>query len=320
MNASPQNSRHLTFRDPRPPQEMAAALEREMMVPLKPGVEAGQLSYQGAFKVTGALGHAVLFFVRTSGKWYDYALTLSMSWETMPADSWDYFRRSSEGWFDLWTREIRSSPVPETAEGNKEAREKKIREALQAEEKLITLTAVKEDILERMRRGAWFSNAHKEGGSVIRYAAGRFHRSDYGESPAQQTYPDTESFLTFLRQFHDWETSRNVADSLPELDRWRLIRRCLREDTDGPPLLVKPGPAWMPGVVAFAVAFVVVGGLAWLRGGPFHFHRFSHQPAAEQTVIPVPPGGFRPPAMQVPGQPPAKIRPGASDAKTSLEH
>lgn len=319
MNAS-QNTSYLTFRDPSPPHEMAAALERELMVPLKPVFENGGLSYQGRFKVTGAPGEAQLLFERTSGRWHDYSLTLSMSWETMPADSWDYFRRSSDGWYDLWTRELRAHPAPAPSEGSEEAMQKKIRAALVVEEEMSSIADVQKGILDRMRRGAWFSQAHKEGGSVIQFSAGRFHRTDYGDYPAQQDYPDTTLFLTFLRQFHEWETHRNTAGMLTELDCWRLIRRCLREDSPAPSLLVKSGYPWTTASGAFAIAFVVVGGLAWLRGGPFHFHRFSSYPATEQTLISVPPGGFRPPARDAAPVVPDRITPGVSDAKTNPAH
>jgi hypothetical protein len=79
-----------------------------------------------------------------------------------------------------------------------------------------------------MRQGATFSTAHKEGGTVISFRGGRFISADYGESEAVKTFGDEASFLVFLRQFYDWDTSSNVyPNKVSEFDAWKLMLRLL---------------------------------------------------------------------------------------------
>ncbi len=79
-----------------------------------------------------------------------------------------------------------------------------------------------------MKRGARFTTSHKEGGANICWANGRFVRSDYGDNPAHQAFSSEADFLEALRQFYDWETSKNLyPNKASDFVAWKLILRLL---------------------------------------------------------------------------------------------
>ena len=44
-----------------------------------------------------------------------------------------------------------------------------------------------------------------------------------------KNFDDEAAFLTFLREFYDWETSKGFyPDKAPEFEAWKLILRLLR--------------------------------------------------------------------------------------------
>jgi hypothetical protein len=94
---------------------------------------------------------------------------------------------------------------------------------------LMEVQSIQQEILSRMREGASFSTAHKEGGTTISFSQGRFVRADYGESSRREEFRDPNRFLAFLRQFYDWETSRNThPNKVADVVAWRLILRLLQ--------------------------------------------------------------------------------------------
>ena len=151
------------------------------------------------------------------------------SWAGLPPANREYNLQSSASWFKHWTREFKSSPPPDPAEGSVERYRLLAEETLAAEAHLPDVTAVQQAILTAMSKGATFSTAHKEGGTRISRQGARFVRADYGESDRVETFNGEADFLAFIRKFYDWETSKSVyPDKVPDFDAWRLILRLLR--------------------------------------------------------------------------------------------
>ena len=91
-----------------------------------------------------------------------------------------------------------------------------------------SVSSIQQIIVERMKRGATFSTAHKEGGTILKWLDGRFIRSDYGENPDLIKFADETEFLKALRQFYDWDTSKALYPSkASDFDAWKLILRKL---------------------------------------------------------------------------------------------
>lgn len=118
-------------------------------------------------------------------------------------------------------------------------------------------TAIQQEILAALRRGAEFRTAHKEGGTTIRCQRGGFIREDYGDWSEREAYTNEAEFLAFLWRFFEWESRGGQHMELPDGERWENIRKLLKDD----PL----SRAWKPG--AFVIAAVAVALVIWLRGG-----------------------------------------------------
>ncbi len=230
MNAT----REIHFRDRRPPQEIQFELERELMTLLRPATGEPGLVLRADSKMNGVPHRFVLRFEaalsRTNCYWFQAEVPLA----GLPSDKHDAIRKSLSGWFDLWTRAYKPSTPPLPGEGSRDRYEALAAQALSAEAHLGTVPPVQQAILEALRNGATFSTAHKEGGTNIRFANGQFVRADYGESNRTEKFPDQAAFLAFLRQFYDWQTSRNTyPEKASEFDAWKLTLRLLRPPGNG---------------------------------------------------------------------------------------
>ena len=220
--------REIHFRDPRPPHEIQFQLERELVTLFQPNQDGAQLVFRGATKITG---FSYLFELR-----FDAALP-NMNYYTLRMDAYlgnfadeyaDYFRSSSESWFGYWTKDFQQAPQPDPGEGSVEGYRMLAEQAVTAESHLTGVGSVQQAILAEMRKGSYFATAHHEGGTTLCWRESHFVRVDYGESDFSQTFDDETSFLVFLRQFYDSETSMPVYPAkLPEFDVWKLILRLL---------------------------------------------------------------------------------------------
>ena len=87
------------------------------------------------------------------------------------------------------------------------------------------VVAVQREVIDRLRAGWGFFDAHKEGGTHLSFDGSVFVRADYGEEPnLRQTYETEAGMLEALRRFHDWESRRDTYPHRPpEVDVWRYI-------------------------------------------------------------------------------------------------
>jgi hypothetical protein len=219
----------LHFRDRRPPQGIQFQLEGQLMILMPPRIESEKLVCHGDAKVNGASYSFRLTYQAALPDVNCYSLRIDSSWAALPATHHEYYRRTSGSWFELWTREFQRASPPEVGVGSAARYQLLSEAALKAEAQLNSVEAIEKAITAAMKSGASFSTAHKEGGTNLCWRNGRFLRSDYGESEERREFADEAEFLTFLRQFYDWETSRSVyPNKVSNLDAWRLILRLLR--------------------------------------------------------------------------------------------
>lgn len=221
--------RELNLRDPRPPQDVQAALEREFMTPLRPAIVDGLLEYTGAADVNGATCFITLRLLAVHTPANAYQLRLTFSWGSLPAEAHDYHQRTAGSWLDLWTRELTNGPA--ATPQRSEAYDRLAAHALAEEARFSSAESIQAIVLEAVRDGATFHTSHKEGGTVISWRHGRFVRQDFGESDTSERFSSDPDFLAFLRRFFEWETQRHIPGGAPtEPDRWRLIARLLQRD------------------------------------------------------------------------------------------
>jgi hypothetical protein len=220
----------LHFQDARPPQEIQFQLERALMTLMPPGIEEGKLACRANAKITGAQYSFLLTYQAALPKTNCYSLRVQASWAHMAPMHHDYFRKTSGSWFELWTRDFQRASPPSANEHSAERYRQVCEAALNAEAGLNSIEEIQQAIVAAMKHGASFATAHKEGGTNIRWHNGRFVRSDYGESEERNEFASEQEFLKFLRQFYDWETSRNVyPNKVSDFEAWKLILRMLRK-------------------------------------------------------------------------------------------
>lgn len=289
--------RTISFRDPRPPQEIQFDLERDLMVLLNPAIEDSRLVMQGSLRVNGAGARVRLRFDAAEERTNGYSLWLQMSWDEMPHAVHAYHRQAAEGWFDLWTRKFTAVPAPIPVRNRTERYTAITALALRAEAHLASVEAVQQEILSAMRSGASFSTAHKEGGTVVSFQSGRFIREDYGEVQSRVEFPDESAFLDALRNLYQWETSRSFHPEQPsEYVRWKLILRMLQKQSqshgNGAFITRRSPSRWLVWLLAIGIG----GGFAWLR---IRRLRIDTPPAMEMLVDK--PSKFTPPP-QLPAQ------------------
>jgi hypothetical protein len=218
--------RLLYFRDRRPPQEVQFALERELMVLFAGAMDEGQLRLLARGYVNGACYFFELRFEAATLLQNCYSLRVEGSWAEHPVAHHEYFRKTSESWFKLWTRDLRPANPPK-AGATSSGRYRKLAEAaLKAEAQLDSVPAIQQAIVAGLMRGGTFATSHKEGGTNIFWRDGKFIRSDYGEYPDHKTFSDEAEFLKMLRRFCQFDVTRNSGTKpLPEFDEWKLILR-----------------------------------------------------------------------------------------------
>ena len=218
----------LHFQDKRPPQEIQFALERDLMVLFTPTMENGILTISGKPKVNGSEFHITLHFDATVAGRNCYSLHVETSWNGQPVAKHDYYRKSAHGWFDFWTRNFQGA-IPPHDVGSTDRYQALCEAAMRAEAHLDTVPALQHDIVEWMKQGAYFRTSDKEGDTTISWSAGRFVRVRSGDDPGEEIFANESNFLTSLRQFYDWETSKHIyPNKVSELEAWKLIRRQLR--------------------------------------------------------------------------------------------
>lgn len=216
------------FADERSPHEIRSLLEREHLTRLEPSFRAdGRLEYVGRFRCNGLPCSVRLTYLAAHPSSDHYSLHIEMSWAHLPVDYREYYGRTSGSWFDLWCSSFKcDAPLPE--EPVTDLYRQRAAQALEAEAHLTTIPALQQEILSALKKGSTFSTSHKEGGTRIGFANGRFFREDYGESPSHQRFSDEAKFLAALHRFYEWQVSRNVApEKLPEELTWLLIFRHL---------------------------------------------------------------------------------------------
>jgi hypothetical protein len=219
----------LCFADARPPHEVAWALERAIMTRFvrEPGGDG--LSWRGEAIVNAAVWTFLLRFDAARPTHNHFTLQAEVSWAHLMPEHHDYERRSSTGWFALWTRDLATIGVSASDRGAEERYAALCRDAEEAESRLASIAAVQRAILDGLRRGGRYSTSHKEGGTTITWRANRFVREDYGDDPAYETWTDEAAFLAALWRFCQWDATRHARDrQRSDLDTWTLILRLLR--------------------------------------------------------------------------------------------
>lgn len=218
-------TRVLQFLDKRAPHEVKFALERELMVLFSVRMEDGQLRMNATANVTGARYDFELQFVAALKAANHFTLRIVATWGDSELHR-DYYRKSSDGWFELWTRDLMRANPPTMNENLADRYQKSCDAALNAERHLDSVAAVQRAIVDGVKNGGSFGNTHKEGGTNIYWRDGKFVRSDYGESPDFKSYKDEAEFLKALWMFCQFEVTRHTGGKgLPEFDAWKLILR-----------------------------------------------------------------------------------------------
>ena len=222
-------SRVLHFQDKRPPHEVQFALERELMALFAGAMDNGKLCLLAKANVNGARFFFGLRFEAALPSKNCYSLRVEVSWVEYPTAQYDYFRKTSDSWFQLWTRDLMAASPPKANTGLGDRYQKLCEEALRAEAHLDSVAAVQRAIVEGMQRGGSFGTSHKEGGTSIFWRDGKFIRSDYGDDPDYKLFTDEAEFLKMLWQFSQFDVTRTAGTQpLPEFDVWKLILRRMR--------------------------------------------------------------------------------------------
>jgi hypothetical protein len=222
--------KQLYFLSAKRPHEIQDWLERNLSAVLSPVAGEARATFQTSYKWAGIQFQIRLVYEAAFPNEDAYTFYMHCDLSEAPKDLPAY-QRSADSWFSVWTREWKAPTKQSNAKSSEDLYATRTAEWLRVHESLQDPVQLQAMILDGMRQGATFSTAHKEGGTVIRYIENRWVRSDYGESDAYEIFRTPESFLAFLRQFYDFETSRNNwPNKVPEATAWRLIYRHLRPD------------------------------------------------------------------------------------------
>lgn len=220
------STHELHFRDKRPPHQVQFALEREIRTLFTQTTEHDKLCFRAKANVVGADYDLLLRFEAAMPSYNCYSFRLDVSCGDHASSHEDYYRKTSAGWFKLLTSEFEVYNPPAVGEDSSQRYHQLSDEALKSERQLDLITEIQQVIIVTMKGGARFGTTHKEGGTNIYWKNGRFVRSDYGDSPAEQQFTDEIEFLKMLRQFCHSDVTRNSGkDQLSEIDTWRLIMR-----------------------------------------------------------------------------------------------
>ncbi|MEQ1853269.1 MAG: hypothetical protein ABMA01_16950 [Chthoniobacteraceae bacterium] len=218
-------TRVLHFCDKRAPHGVQFALERVVMALFTTRMDGGQLRMNATADVNGARYDFTMQFVASLKHENHFVLHIVASWGDSEIHR-DYFRKSSDGWFAMWTRDLMRASPPTMSENLAEHYQKHCDAALNAERHLDSVEAVQRAIVEGVKRGGSFGDSHKEGGTNIYWRDGKFVRSDYGDYPDFHAYKDEAEFLKMLWHFSQFDVTRSAGkQGLPEFDAWKLILR-----------------------------------------------------------------------------------------------
>lgn len=249
-------TRTLNFSDKRPPHLVLFDLERELMVLFLVSMDACQLRMVATAHVNGARYEFELRYVAALKQANHFSLHTEASWADADKVHNDYFRKTSDSWFRLWTRELQSAPPPDLKENIVERYERECAATLHAQQHLDSVFAVQRAIIAGMKSGGTFGTSHKEGGTNISWRVDYFIRSDYGDYPDTKIFRNENEFLKMLWQFCQFEVTRHAGkQGLSELDTWKLI---LHRMSNVPP----PHPDDLRGGTAAGLA-AIVGAVAF---------------------------------------------------------
>lgn len=227
-------TRVLHFADQRPPHEVKFALECELMVLFTVGMDGPQLRMH-ATAINGAQFDFELRFVAALKAENYFTLRTKATWSDTKKENFEYYRKSSKGWFDLWTRGLKTAALPLAEKNIRDRYQTLCEAALQADGSLNSVEAIHQAIIQAMKQGATYSNSHKEGGTNISWRVDHFFRSDYGDYPDSKIFRDEKEFLKMLRQFCSFEITRNMGrQELPELTAWKLVLRAMNPPEPSP--------------------------------------------------------------------------------------
>lgn len=222
-------TRVLHFVDKRPPHLVQFSLERDLMVLFVASMDGSRLRMNARADVNGARYDFELRFLAALPSDYHYSLRTEASWADADPKHRDYFRKTSDGWFLMWTRRLRSVPPLDMSRNLVERYERESAAALQAYQRLDSVAAVQCAIVEGMKRGGTYDTSHKEGGTHIYWRVDRFVRSDYGDYPDLQNFTSEAAFLHMLWNFCQFDVKRHAGkQGLSDLDAWKLILRRMR--------------------------------------------------------------------------------------------
>ncbi|MBP6392180.1 MAG: hypothetical protein KA175_15895 [Flavobacteriales bacterium] len=221
--------RLLHFRDHRPPHEIQFALERDLMSLFAATMQNDRLVLTASAKVVGAQYQFELRFEAAMPHTNCYSLHVGTSWADSAATHHDYYRKTANSWFGLWTRDLMPAEPPAADAGAPEQYQAICAAALNAEAHLDTVPALQQTIVAAMKRGARFTTSNKEGDTNMSWNGSRFVRIDQGDYPDTVVFPSEVEFLEALRKFYDWETSKNVyPEKVSDLVAWKLMLRLMR--------------------------------------------------------------------------------------------
>lgn len=222
-------TRLLHFCDQLPPQEVQFALERTLRTLFTRSMEEGLLCFRAKANVVGATYNLLLRFEVALPEWNYYSLRAEAVWGVVSSDHAEYYRKTAGSWFEHWTSDFQAANPPQANEGSATRYRELCEEGLNAEKELDSVAAIQQTIIAAIKRGARYSDSHKEGGTHIGWKVDRYIRSDYGDDPNLQHFTDDQAFLKMLYQFCHWNATRNAtSNQLSELDTWRLILRQMR--------------------------------------------------------------------------------------------
>ncbi|MBL9154394.1 MAG: hypothetical protein JNK37_18025 [Verrucomicrobiales bacterium] len=245
-------TRLLHFRDQRPPHEVQFALECELKVLFTASPDGGPSLQTATATVNGARYDFELRYLAAIEGAHCYSLRCESFTPGADPAFVEYVRKSSDSWFQLWTRDLTEAPPPAPGEIQPGRYAACCGEWEQARLALDSIPAVQRAILDGLKRGGTFGTAHKEGGTRIYWHDGRYIRSDYGDYQDSQSYRDEAAFLGMLRQFFQFEVTRHAGSQpLPELDAWKLILRQLSPAAPGSAHHTPIAPAAAGTAIAF---------------------------------------------------------------------
>lgn len=219
-------TRLLYFCDKRPPHLVQFELEREFMVLFIASMDGQQLKMLATAHVNGAQYDLELRFIAALKSSYYFSLNIIASWADSASMYHDYFRKTSDSWYKLWTRDLVAATPPDMRDNLVERYQNECKTTLHAEQHLGSVNAVQRAIVDGMKQGGKFGTSHKEGGTDIYWRDHHFVRSDYGDYPDSKTYNSEAEFFQMLWNFCQFDVTRNAGkQGFSELDTWKLILR-----------------------------------------------------------------------------------------------